>query len=202
MANGFSAAILCGGESSRMGSAKALLPWQGRPLILSMAERLLPHFDVWVSAAPGQELPELPAGVLLVEDPQPHLGPLAGLASVLGAIASRHGPERVAAVTPVDHALMRPEFLEFLCNECPRDGAAVTVFKTFMNPLVAAYRVGLHEKAAELLAKGETAPKSLVRRVVTRELLPGSWSHIDPASESLRSANTPEEWAALAEGLC
>lgn len=56
-----SAIILAGGESSRMGTAKFSLPFNGEPLIAHLVRRLANHFnDVLVVAAPEQELPPFP----------------------------------------------------------------------------------------------------------------------------------------------
>ena len=39
------AIVLCGGRSTRMGRAKAWLPWCGRPLVAHVVETLRPAFD-------------------------------------------------------------------------------------------------------------------------------------------------------------
>ena len=58
--------ILCGGQSSRMGSPKALLPYRSRPLIAHQIANAAPHRPVWLAAdqhryphtAPAQYLPD------------------------------------------------------------------------------------------------------------------------------------------------
>nr|NIP96958.1 NTP transferase domain-containing protein [Akkermansiaceae bacterium] len=73
------AIILCGGRSSRMGRPKAWLPWRGRPMVVHMSEVLGGAVDeVWVVSSPQLALPEMNARVL--QDKEPHLGPLAGIA--------------------------------------------------------------------------------------------------------------------------
>ena len=83
--------VLAGGRSSRMGAAKAGLDWHGSTLLYRAAAVLGRAVDgpVIVVAAPGQELPELPAGVAVVEDPVEGLGPMQGLAAGLAALADR-----------------------------------------------------------------------------------------------------------------
>jgi molybdopterin-guanine dinucleotide biosynthesis protein A len=62
-----SAIVLMGGKSSRMGQPKALLLFDGEPLIAHIVRTLKSLFgDIVVVAAPGQELPPLP--VTLVRD--------------------------------------------------------------------------------------------------------------------------------------
>ena len=60
------AVVLCGGESRRMGRAKAWLPF-GSEVLLQRVVRLVGAVarPIVVVAAPGQQLPELPAGVAI-----------------------------------------------------------------------------------------------------------------------------------------
>ena len=44
--------ILCGGQSSRMGSPKALLPYRSRPLIAHQIANAAPHRPVWLANCP------------------------------------------------------------------------------------------------------------------------------------------------------
>ena len=73
------AVILCGGESKRMGEPKAWLPFGGERM-LQRVVRLVANVvdDVAVVAAPGQELPPLPASVILARDPVPRAGAASG----------------------------------------------------------------------------------------------------------------------------
>ena len=82
------AVILCGGQSRRMGQPKAWLPF-GRERLLQRVVRLVSTAaeHVAVVAAPGQELPPLPASVVLARDPVRGKGPLQGLAAGLAALA-------------------------------------------------------------------------------------------------------------------
>ena len=73
-----SAIILAGGRSSRMGTPKALLPFDGEPLIVHLVRRLAPMFgEVIVVAAPDQVPPALPA--TLVRDEVAYQGPVGGI---------------------------------------------------------------------------------------------------------------------------
>src|SRR5438128_4376608 len=79
--------ILCGGQSKRMGRPKAWLPFGGETM-LPRVVRLLSQVvaPVVVVAAPGQDLPALPAGVAVVRDEERGRGPLQGLAAGLKAL--------------------------------------------------------------------------------------------------------------------
>src|SRR5947209_8147557 len=82
--------VLCGGRSSRMGRPKAWLPF-GDELMLPRVVRVLGGVvdPVVVVAAPGQDVPPLPAGVEVVRDEVEGKGPLGGLAAGLAALAGR-----------------------------------------------------------------------------------------------------------------
>lgn len=86
----FTSIVLAGGMSRRMGKDKALLPIDGRPMIRSLAQSLIPlSKDVIVSVSDGErheELkPALPAGVRVVYDERPGQGPLMGIYAGLKA---------------------------------------------------------------------------------------------------------------------
>jgi molybdenum cofactor guanylyltransferase len=89
--------VLCGGRSSRMGTPKHLLPFgERRTDCQSVPQRTMLQVvvetlrsvvsPVVVVRAVGQELPELPPDVLLAEDEEPELGPLAGLCAGMAAL--------------------------------------------------------------------------------------------------------------------
>src|SRR5438094_3275937 len=79
--------VLCGGQSSRMGRPKAWLPFAGE-LMLPRVVRLLSEAarPVVVVAAPGQDVPPVPAEVRIVRDELRGRGPLQGLAAGLQAL--------------------------------------------------------------------------------------------------------------------
>ncbi len=77
--------ILAGGRSSRMGTDKALIDWDGVPLVRHVydAVKAATGGPVVVVKAPGQSLP-----VEAVEDPYPHGGPVVGLAAGLKVVGT------------------------------------------------------------------------------------------------------------------
>ncbi len=85
------ALILAGGLSSRMGSDKALLPIDGKPLIRRLASELAPRFaSLAVAIGPPEReatyraaLGEWGGSARLIPDAYPGCGPLAGLHAAL-----------------------------------------------------------------------------------------------------------------------
>ena len=86
----FTSIVLAGGTSRRMGQDKALLPINGRPMVQSLIQSLIPvSRDVIVSLNDGERHEELkqalPAGVRVVHDERPGQGPLMGIYAGLKA---------------------------------------------------------------------------------------------------------------------
>ncbi len=78
--DGFSAIILAGGRSSRMGSNKAQLPWRGTTMLQWVTAQLRPHFDeIVVVGSPHDPPPSPGSGIPVICDPQPYQGPVEAL---------------------------------------------------------------------------------------------------------------------------
>ncbi len=101
--------VLCGGRSSRMGAPKAWLPFGGE-LMLPRVVRVLREAvgPVVVVAAPGQDVPPLPAGVVIVRDDVEGRGPLGGLAAGLAAL---EGKADAVYLSSCDVPLLTPAFV-------------------------------------------------------------------------------------------
>jgi len=83
--------VLAGGRSSRMGTAKAALEWHGSTLLrrtVGIVARATSG-PVVVVRATGQDLPELPEGTVVADDPHEGKGPVQGIAAGLAALSGR-----------------------------------------------------------------------------------------------------------------
>lgn len=194
--------VLAGGRSSRMGAPKAGLEWHGSTLLYRAAAVLARTVSgpVVVVAAPGQELPELPSGVTVVEDPVEGLGPMQGLAAGLAAVADR---AEAAFVCSTDLPFLHPAYVRRVLRALT-DGVDVVLpeARGFRQPLAAAYRTSLAGLVARLLAEGDRKPGMILRHcAVTRLddaalLADTALGRHDPALESVVNVNTPEDYAA------
>ncbi|MEO3867362.1 molybdenum cofactor guanylyltransferase [Nonomuraea sp. B12E4] len=194
--------VLAGGRSTRMGQPKAWLEWHGSTLLYRTTAMLARTVGgpVVVVAAPGQELPPLPPGVHVAEDPVEGLGPMQGLAVGLAAVAGR---AETAFVCSTDLPFLHPAFVRRVLRGLgPGTDVALPVARGFRQPLAAAYRTALAGLIADLLAEGDLRPGMLFKhcpvvQLGDEELLadPGLARH-DPALESVVNVNTPEDYAA------
>lgn len=153
------AVVLAGGRSSRMGRAKADLEWHGSTLLRRTVGILGRAVDgpVVVVRAPGQQLPVLPAGVVVVDDSAIDHGPLQGLADGLSAVGAE-----AAFVCSTDLPFLHPAFVRRVVAGRGSVDVALPVVGGFRQPLAAAYRTGLNRLAAGLLAQGERRPSALL----------------------------------------
>ena len=184
----FSALILAGGRSRRMGRDKALLPFRGERL-LDRAVRFWRNAGaetVYLAAGSQAHLSALfplPQGVQPVLDAVPGQGPMAGLVAAFNRCNAD-----TLYISAVDMPLLSPALL-------PPDGpgdAAVYRVDGRIEPLFGRYRRSVLPPAQALLARGEGRMTALLDAVDT--------VYLDAAPRrafQLRGVNTPEECRVL-----
>jgi molybdopterin-guanine dinucleotide biosynthesis protein A len=190
--------VVCGGQSQRMGRPKVWLPFAGE-IMLPRIVRLVGEVvsPVVVVAAVGQDLPPLPAEVVVVRDDQPGLGPLQGLVVGLKTLVGR---AHAAYVSSCDVPLLRPAFIERMIHLRGSHAACVPQVDGYLHPLAAVYDVAVFHVAEKLLAAHQLRPVFLFEAVPTRFVTAAKLTEIDPKLQSLRNLNTPQDYEmALAE---
>jgi len=189
--------ILCGGKSSRMGFPKALLPF-GPELMLQRVVRLLSEVvsPIVVVAAPGQELPELPADIILARDEREGRGPLEGLLAGLTPLVGRVD---AAYATSCDVPLLAVEFVRQMITRLGEHDIAVPVEEKFHHPLAAVYRTSVVPHIAELLIHDQLRPVFLFERVRTVRVPVEQLKAVDPQLQTLANLNRPADYIAAAK---
>ena len=190
--------VLCGGKSTRMGTAKAMLPF-GPETMLQRVVRLLATTvsPIVAVAAREQELPPLPADVIVTRDEREARGPLEGLRAGLKGL-----PELVDAayVTSCDVPLLVPAFVERMLGLLGDHDIAVMEIDGFTHPLSAVYRRSVLPQVESLLAQDRLRPFFLFEAMRTRRVSPDEMRVADPDLRTLRNLNTREDYeAALAD---
>ncbi len=191
-----SAVILTGGKSSRMGQAKALLLFDGEPLIVHIVRTLKRLFtDIVVVAAPEQELPPLRPGsgqalpVTLVRDKVAYQGPVGGICYGLKAAG-----REICFVTSCDVPFLNLSLISHLISEISNVDVVVPFWQERFQPLFAVYRRSVAPLLQEQLERGELRPISLYEKVRTREVLEDELRRFDPEGLSFLNMNTPEDY--------
>ena len=190
--------VLCGGKSTRMGVAKATLPF-GPETMLQRVVRLLGAIVSPIVAVAAQEqvLPALPAEVIVTRDEREAKGPLEGLRAGLKAL-----PPSVEAayVTSCDVPLLVPGFVERMLALLEDHDIAVMEIDGFPHPLSAVYRRAVLPQVESLLAQDRLRPVFLFEAMRTRRVTPAEMREVDPDLRTLRNLNTREDYeAALAD---
>ena len=184
--------VLCGGQSKRMGRPKAWLPFAGEVLLPRVVRRLREAVEpVVVVAAPGQDVPPLPAEVHIVRDEQEGRGPLQGLAAGLAAL---RGQVEAAYLSSCDVPFVRPAFVRRLLELLGDRIICVPRVGDYHHPLAAVYRVEVADAVARLLAEDRLRPFFLFQAVATRVVEAAELQDVDPDFQTLRNLNTPEEY--------
>src|SRR5262245_8810396 len=130
--------VLSGGRSSRMGRAKAWLPF-GDELLLPRVVRRLSQVvsPIVVVAAPDQDVPPLPADVALARDAARDRGPLQGLAA---GLAAQRGVDALY-LSSCDVPFLEPAFVRRMIDALGEHVIAVPDVGGFRHPLAGVYRV-------------------------------------------------------------
>jgi molybdenum cofactor guanylyltransferase len=182
------AIILAGGRSSRMGTPKALLSFDGEPLIVHLVRRLAPVFgEVIVVAAPDQVLPNL--CVTTVRDEVAYQGPVGGIAYGLRAAAGEF-----AFVTSCDSVFLRLAVVSYLLSLKDDVDTVVPRWGGRVQPLLAVYRRSILPQFEAQIASGELRAAAVLDKVRTRTVGEEEIRAVDPEGLSFFNMNSPRDY--------
>lgn len=184
---GLSGVVLAGGQSRRMGTDKAALPF-GEGTLLQRVVRSVAaccHPVLVVTSACSRH-PAL--DVPVVVDRWPGLGPLAGIEAGLRAC-----PTVFVAVVACDLPFVKPRLLCGLAEFARGVDAAVPLTDR-PHPLCAVYRRDAAGVAEEVLRAGGRSVRELLGRLRVRYVTEDLLRRWDPELASLVNVNTPEEY--------
>jgi FdhD protein len=188
---GVTGVILAGGKSRRMGSDKALLPYQGGRFIEAIHRRMAELFEevIVVTGAPGRydflpcrRVPDLFEG----------MGALAGIHSGL-----RHSGTDLVFVAACDMPGLNGDVVRHLCGLAEGADAVVPEGEKGPEPLHAVYRKSALPAIEKALRDGERRVVSFFDRVTVRRVGLSEMSRLDPSFEGFRNINTPEDYYRL-----
>ena len=180
--------VLCGGESRRMGTAKALLPWRGGTLLGHAVGRLRAAGLEPLCAGPA-EWAEAALCRPLADEP-PGAGPLGGIAAGLAL-----GDVFVLAV---DMPLLTPdEIARLVARGRERGLALVPEAAGRLQPLAAFWPQTLRRALAQYLGRGERSVVGFLEGEPHVRLDEPALRRLGVDPGHLRGANTPDAWEAL-----
>ncbi len=159
--------VLAGGASRRMGRDKATAVYDGRTMVETAVDVVTRCCSpVFVIAAPGQALPDLP-GVTVLRDEVRGVGPLLATARGLRAAADAGAPR--AFVCAVDMPHLTTDLITGLAGH---EGADVVLpWDGRDHYLAGVYRTGLADHVDGLVRAGERSMRALVDTVNTQRIV-------------------------------
>lgn len=178
-----------------MGTPKARLPVGGETM-LARVVRVVREVagPVVVVAAPGQDVPPLPADVRVVRDEVEGHGPLAGLAA---GLAGLEGEADAAYLSSCDVPLLKPEFVRRVISLLGDSTSCVPRVEDRLHPLAAAYRIEVLPVVRDMLAANHLRMLDLLDAIPTRVIEADELADADPRLLSLWNVNTPEDYEAV-----
>lgn len=183
--------ILAGGESRRMGSNKALLPYRGGRFIEAIHRQLSELFDevILVTNNPEQYA-FLPCRK--VPDLFPGMGALAGIHS---GLAHSAGPAIFAVAC--DMPYLNADLIRHLAGRADEGGVLIPESPRGLEPLHAVYGKGCLAAIEATLLSGERRIVSFFHRSNVNRMNAEEVARVDPEFGSFRNINTPEEYFTL-----
>jgi len=180
--------ILAGGQSSRMGTDKALLQLNGETL-LARALRLVGA--VCAEARIVGSVARLSGYEAVVEDIFPNRGPLGGIHAALKSSGTE-----LNLVLAVDLPLIEVRFLDYLVARACAGEAVVTVPRASggWQPLCAVYRRAFAPIAEAALAQGKNKIDALFASVSTEIVDEDELAQAGFSPAMFRNLNTPVDW--------
>lgn len=154
----FAAVLLAGGRSSRMGCDKAGLVIDGLPLWQRQLAKLraLEPRELFISGRPAG--PYAGAGMEVLADAEPGLGPLSGIAAAL-----RRAESPLILVLAIDLPAMTSAFLAKVVR---RGRSVVPRNARFFEPLAAVYPKSALALAEEHLRSEDRSLQRFIRRLI------------------------------------
>lgn len=149
------AIVLAGGKSRRMGQDKAMLPFEGRPMIEHVVDQLKPHFtEIVISSSDPEKYSFL--GLEIVKDRIPDQGPMMAIASVL-----ERATNDINFMIPCDVPTLPIDLLYRMFRQARLGGEIVVPITDdgHYEPLFAMYGTSIRERLDHALEQG-------VRRII------------------------------------
>jgi molybdenum cofactor guanylyltransferase len=181
----FDAVILAGGESSRMGQDKALLDFEGRPLLLRQMElaRKAGAREVHVSVRHDGAYGSF--GISTVTDDRPGCGPISGLIAGL-----RRSSKPLLLALAIDLPFVSPRFLRRLIAVCGPGLGSVPRSGNFFEPLAAYYPLEMLRLFEEARDKAEFGLQPVIHKGIEQALL-RAYDLAEKDAFLLQNWNTP-----------
>lgn len=181
--------VLAGGQSRRMGRDKAMLQFDGQPLLVRQLNLLRPYVGSVAVLGSAGAYDFLTDPVL--PDQMPGRGPLAAILTGLG-----HSCVDWSIFIACDMPLLQSEFIELLLCFIARSNADAIVPLTHSRwqPLCAAYRKSSIRPIREVLGEGNSAVVQALPRLRVDVITEGDLATARLPESIFENVNRLEDW--------
>ena len=191
-------AILCGGDSRRMGTDKALVDSDGMPLLRRHVEAIrCLKLDVPIYISSGTKRYEIldDCGVVYVPDVVAGAGPLSGLAGALIAAGKARGNDDHVFAMPVDTLVPPGVLLDRLSKARLGASGAALIKGQRLHPVHGLFPVSAAAALSEFVQLGGRAVMEFLETLDVEEV------SIGDAWEACLNFNCPDDFVAACEAL-
>jgi molybdopterin-guanine dinucleotide biosynthesis protein A len=178
-----------------MGTEKALLRVDGRPLVSLVAARLSEACHP-VLVAPGTPGRLGPLAYHQIADAVAGAGPLGGLVAALEA-----SPHPLLAAVAVDMPFVSPQLLSFLAALHTGEDAVVPVTGGGRQPLHAVYSASALPALREALSAGVLSLRAVLGELRVRVVGEPEWGLVTPTARFAVNLNFPADMRELAPSI-
>jgi molybdopterin-guanine dinucleotide biosynthesis protein A len=189
--------VLVGGKSSRLGTDKALLDFEGKPLVTRVANVVRAAAGRVTIVGPLERYRHL--GLRVIPDPVENFGPLAGLLAALEDSESAWN-----LVTACDMPYLDARFLSFLFEEAQAAVADILLpvdSEGNPEPLCAVYSLEARSTIRRRVEQGVHKITRAFEGLRVDELAPDRYARFDPEGRIFTNLNTLEDVRGTGLGL-
>ena len=184
----FSAAILAGGQSRRMGRNKSMLEINEVPVIRRIADTLDDIFsEVLIIANEKAEYEQM--GLAVARDIHPGNDSLGGLHTAVTIAGSSH-----VFVVGCDMPLLQPALIHGMASLVDDWDVVVPIKDDYPEPLCSFYGKKCAPHIESSISRGRLKMIGFHEQVRVRKVEEATWRLWDPQGISFLNANTPEEF--------
>jgi len=192
-----SAIVLAGGRSSRFKRDKALILWEGKPLIVRLVDMLKRMFGEIIVVTGDDRRYEDLLDVIVVDDLIKGKGPLGGIHAGLSSSSNDYN-----LILPCDMPLLNEKVISLLLDEIDgRSRIILPVVRGYVEPLVGIYHRDCIPFAEMLLRGGKLKVLGLMDFVPTKLIPENRVLEVDPNLTSFLNLNSPEDLKIATCGL-
>lgn len=159
--------ILCGGDSSRMGTNKALLPFKDKTLVEYIYDKFSPHFDkVYLSVNARGDYTHLGLNIQEIPDIYLNAGPMGAILSSLTMIT-----EEKAFFMSIDTPFMDPVIADYLYSHS--SDSDITTFdfeEEFSDSICAIYSKPCIAALGKCLLQHDMSKENFYSKCITKKI--------------------------------